>query len=169
MYFQFLIEDLSSSILIDIIMKKISQQYPEVIYKNKSFHGLGKLTKTNSVKETKNGTLLNDLATYLRAFNKSLQGINAAIFIIVDNDDREPNIFQNELQMVAQKNNITADHVFCIAVEEVEAWLLGDKNAVLSAYPRGLNKLFYILMTKTVFAAHGKNWRMRFTPEDQLD
>ena len=28
------------------------------------------------------------------------------------------------------------DYIFCIAVEEVEAWLLGDEQALLSAYPK---------------------------------
>ena len=31
---------------------------------------------------------------------------------------------------------ITLDHVFCIAVEELEAWLLRDESAILSAYPK---------------------------------
>lgn len=28
------------------------------------------------------------------------------------------------------------DHVFCIAVEEMEAWLLGDREALKTAYPK---------------------------------
>lgn len=28
------------------------------------------------------------------------------------------------------------DHVFCIAVEEMEAWLMGDREALLCAYPK---------------------------------
>lgn len=34
------------------------------------------------------------------------------------------------------QNMVTIDHVFCIAVEEMEAWLLGDESAVIAAYPR---------------------------------
>ena len=36
---------------------------------------------------------------------------------------------------MAKRNSIFVDHVFCIAVEEVEAWLLGDSNAIRMAYP----------------------------------
>ena len=36
---------------------------------------------------------------------------------------------------------ISIDHVFCIAVEEMEAWLLGDRNAVLKAYPSAKTSL----------------------------
>ena len=35
----------------------------------------------------------------------------------------------------AEINRITVDHVFCIAVEEVEVWLLGDEDAIVKAYP----------------------------------
>ena len=35
---------------------------------------------------------------------------------------------------LAKKEEIFIDHVFCIAVEEMEAWLLGDRNALRAAY-----------------------------------
>ncbi len=136
MYFQFLVEDQSSGALIDILMKKITEEYTTVQYDSKSFRGIGGFTRKNTVKETKTGKLLNDLATYLKGFNKSLQGISAAVIIVLDNDDHNCVEFGKELQDVAAKNMITIDHVFCIAVEEVEAWLLGDETAILQAYPQ---------------------------------
>lgn len=45
MYFQFLIEDQSSTVLIEQLMTKIMVQYPEVTYSCKSFRGLGGFTK----------------------------------------------------------------------------------------------------------------------------
>ena len=107
----------------------------DITYNCKSFKGLGGFTKKNTVKETKSGKLLNDLATYLRGFNKSLQYISAVIIVVLDNDTRNTDEFLAELNRVAQQNLITVDHVFCIAVEEVEAWLLGDAAAILAAYP----------------------------------
>jgi hypothetical protein len=109
--------------------------YPDVTYDCKGFHGLGGFTKKNTVKETKTGKLLNDLATYLRGFNRSFQNFQATIIVILDNDDRDTEKFQLELEDVAKKNMILVDHVFCLAKEEVEAWLLGDERAILSAYP----------------------------------
>ena len=138
MYFQFLIEDQSSEVLINIIMKKIISIYPQlqISYDSKSFRGIGGFTKKNMLKDTKTGNLLNDLATYLRGFNKSLQGIEAAIFVVLDNDKRDTSSFYEQLEKVALENNISIDHVFCIAVEEVEAWLLGDEVAISEAYPK---------------------------------
>lgn len=136
MHFQFLIEDQSSAKLIDAIMLKVIEQNPTTTYDSKYFLGIGGFTKRNTVKETKTGKLLNDLATYLRGFNKSLKNINAAVFIILDNDDRNSRKFQKELKSVACQAAITIDHVFCIAIEETEAWLLGDKQAILASYPQ---------------------------------
>ena len=135
MYFQFLVEDLSGGRLICELMDKIVAQHPEVSYNCKSFKGIGGFTKKNTVKETKTGKLLNDLATYLRGFNKSLQNMQAVIVVVMDNDDRDTEAFAAELNQVAVQNMITTDHVFCIAVEEMEAWLLGDESAILAAYP----------------------------------
>ena len=134
-YIQFMIEDQSSSVLIDLLMEKLRHKFTDFRWNIKAFQGIGGFTKKNTVKETKTGKLLNDLATYLSAFDKKLKGIPAAVFIIVDNDIRETNTFRRELEQVALNKSITIDHVFCIAVEEVEAWLLGDRAAIEQAYP----------------------------------
>lgn len=39
------------------------------------------------------------------------------------------------LKTVAVSNMILCDYVFCIAVKEMEAWLLGDREAIQKAYP----------------------------------
>lgn len=41
MYFQFLIEDRSSALLIEAFMTKVADQYPGVLYSCKSFKGIG--------------------------------------------------------------------------------------------------------------------------------
>lgn len=150
MHFQFLVEDYSSGVLIELLMGKITSGNPDVTYQCKSFKGLGGLTKKNSVKETKTGKLLNDLATYLKGFNKSLQNISAAIVVVLDNDQNDPVEFLAELQGVAESNQITLDHVFCIAVEEVEAWLLGDRNALAAAYPSAKSQVLNSYMQDSI-------------------
>ena len=135
MYYQFLIEDRSSEILVNRIMEKIKKKYSDIYYDSKQFHGIGRLPKGNNAKEIKNGKLLNDLAIYMRGFNKSLQGMDSVLVIVVDNDDRIPDEFIRELEGVASCNQINIDYAFCIAIEEIEAWLLGDEKALLEAYP----------------------------------
>ena len=41
---------------------------------------------------------------------------------------------------MAVQCGVTVDHVFCIAVEEIEAWLLGDESAIVKAYPQAKTK-----------------------------
>lgn len=71
----------------------------------------------------------------MRGFDKSLRNIPAVIVVVIDNDDRNTEDFLTELKQVSHNNSINIDHVFCIAVEEVEAWILGDEKAILKAYP----------------------------------
>ena len=135
MYFQFLVEDASSADLIDVLMKNHVPHADDVSYNIKRFHGIGGFRKKRTPKEIKTGKLLNDLEIYLPGFDKSLRGIRAALFVVLDNDDKDTLVFHRELETLAQKKNISMDYVFCIAVEEVEAWLLGDREALLQAYP----------------------------------
>lgn len=117
--------------------KKITKDFDFVTWNVKSFRGIGGFTKKNTTKETKTGKLLNDLATYLSGFDKSLRHLKpSAVFVVLDNDKRDQAAFARQLKELAARRNITIDHVFCIAVEEVEAWLLGDREAVIKAYPR---------------------------------
>lgn len=136
MHYQFLIEDQSSTALIEIIMPKIIINNKDVTFNCKSFKGLGGLKKKNTAKAIKTGKLLSDLAIYLRGFDKSLKYIPSVIVTVLDNDKRNTQAFQRELENIAIQNHISIDHVFCIAVEEVEAWLLGDKQAIIAAYPK---------------------------------
>ena len=136
MYFQFLIEDESGKILVQHIMEKIQSESPSVEFDCKAFKGIGGLKLTSGLKDVKTNKLLNDLRIYLRGFDRSLRGIDAAIFVVVDNDKREMNIFRRQLDELAVQAMISIDYVFCIAVEEMEAWLLGDREALLSAYPK---------------------------------
>lgn len=45
MHFQFLIEDQSSAVLMEILMKKITSGNPNITYDCKSFKGIGGFTK----------------------------------------------------------------------------------------------------------------------------
>lgn len=135
MHFQYLVEDKSGEQLIRRVMEKIQQEAPAVSYDCKSFRGIGGLKVGGNATRIKTDKLLNDLPQYLKAFDKKLKGIDAAIIVVLDNDKRERQEFERQLEEVADNAHIEIDHVFCVAVEEMEAWLLGDRKALLSAYP----------------------------------
>lgn len=135
MYFYFLIEDQSGETLIHKVMQKMQDKYSDLYYDCKAFKGIGGFTQKNTVKETKNGKLLDSLTTYLRGFNKSLANTDSTVVVVLDNDDRNTEEFTQTLKALVEQNSITIDHIFAIAVEEMESWLLGDFTAILTAYP----------------------------------
>lgn len=138
MYFQFLIEDSSTEILIGHVMSKLQDKYPDkqIEFNTKSFSGIGHLRTTGNLMERKGGNLLNNLHIYLRGFDKSLSSMeHAAIIVVLDNDQREIETFRHDLEQVAKESVMLTDYVFCIAVKEMEAWLLGDEDAIERAYP----------------------------------
>ena len=63
MYFQFLIEDLSTEILINHVIEKLKAKYPdrEIYADTKSFKGIGHLATHGNLMERKGGNLLNNL------------------------------------------------------------------------------------------------------------
>ena len=101
MHFQYLVEDQSGAALIRILMQKIVELYPNATYDCKGFRGIGGFTRKNTIKETKTGKLLNDLATYLRGFDRSLQSFPSVIIVVLDSDDHDEAIdalkFKEEL------------------------------------------------------------------------
>lgn len=162
MYFQFLIEDLSTEILINHVIEKLKAKYPdrEIYADTKSFKGIGHLATHGNLMERKGGNLLNNLHMYLRGFDRSLASMKqAAIIVVLDNDKRDPEVFRQELENVAKETVKLTDCVFCVAVKEMEAWLLGDENAIWEAYPSAKKNSFEI-MNKMEFVIHGKSWQI---------
>ena len=143
MYFQFLTEDASTGALVDKLMEGLQKEHPDLEYKCKAFKGIGGYDKNKKPKDAKTGKILNDLTIYLNGYNKQLQGIEASIIVVVDNDDRDTDEFQTLLESIVTDNNLSVDHVFCIAIEEMEAWLLGDETAVLKAYPAAKKNIIH--------------------------
>ncbi|GHU15837.1 hypothetical protein FACS1894163_03990 [Spirochaetia bacterium] len=138
MFVQFLVEDISGERLIHAIMAKYNLEISDmpIEYKIRSYRGIGGLRKGPNAKDIKSEQLLTELPKRMRAFNVELKYNNeAALFIICDNDTRDTPVFKNKLEETARLNGISIDYVFCIAVEEMEAWLLGDRAAIYAAYP----------------------------------
>jgi hypothetical protein len=137
-YIQFLVEDVSGEKLINAVMTKYKEEspYASIDYDIKSYKGIGHFKKGKDALAIKSEKLLNDLPKRIRAFNIILRDkANASLFVIVDNDRRKTDVFRKQLEETASCDNISLDRVFCIAIEEIEAWLLGDVSAIKNAYP----------------------------------
>lgn len=58
-----------------------------------------------------------------------------AIVVVLDLDRRPLNELRLELTELARLTQAEHLALFCIAIEEMEAWLLGDRLAILQAFP----------------------------------
>ena len=79
--------------------------------------------------------LLRLLKGYGRTFHGYPRGYECALVIVCDLDDRDRTAFLAELQAVLDQCSPKPRTQFCLAIEEGEAWLLGDLDAVRTAYP----------------------------------
>lgn len=136
-YIEFLVEDFSGKLLLEKIMKKYAGNFNNLSYRINGFKGIGRLPKQfGKINKIKTHALLNDLPAYLKGINHSLSFPGKkAIIVVVDCDDKDCAAFKKELLELCSNLQLDVDTFFCIAIEEMEAWLLGDANAVLTAYP----------------------------------
>ena len=134
MHFEILVEDQSGKRALDLLMPKIVGEPHQ--FKVKNFRGIGHLPKNlNSVSDPKRWLLLNHLPNLLRGYGRAFQDESAAVIVVCDLDDRCLKLFRQDLCGVLAACNPRPETRFCIAIEEGEAWLLGDRRAVAAAYP----------------------------------
>ena len=137
MHMEFLIEDASGGRMPECLLPKILGEYGTThTWRIHPYKGIGSLPKNldygnDPVKQA----LLNDLPRLPGGYART-PGIDAVI-VIMDVDSRECKNFLAELKNLAAKKSPTLNVIFRLAIEEIEAWYLGDKNAVLRAYPNG--------------------------------
>ncbi len=136
MHLEILVEDRSGSISLEVMIEKILGANRAVhSWRIHPYKGIGRLPKNLSgVTNPSNRILLDQLPRILSGYGRSLQD-SSAVIVVVDSDDRDCLNFKQELLDVLNVCNPRPIALFRIAVEESEAWLLGDRAAVETAYP----------------------------------
>ena len=139
MHFEVLVEDQSGKKALDILIPKIigDQHTFRVI----EYRGIGRIPKNlKSGIEANKRILLARLPSLLRGYGKTFAGYSpnyqAAVIVVCDLDDKCMKTFRQELFSVLNACNPKPETRFCIAIEEGEAWLLGDIPAIKAAYPK---------------------------------
>ena len=144
MHFEILVEDHSGKKSLDILAKKIvgsSHTFRVIAYK-----GLGGLPKNlTTAPGAGNRQLLVNLPKLLRGYGKTYAGCSenypAAVIVVCDLDDKCLKVFRQQLYGILSNCNPKPLARFCIAIEEGEAWLLGDIPAIKSAYPKAKDRV----------------------------
>ena len=141
MHFEVLVEDQSGKIALQVLLEKIlGSNGQEHTFKIHAYNGIGRLPKkARGITSPQKRILLDRLPSLLRGYGKSLHHFPAAVIVVVDLAKKNCSSFKQELIDILNSCNPQPTTLFRIAIEEGEAWLLGDKNAIKKAYPNARN------------------------------
>ncbi len=142
MHFEILVEDQSGKKALDILIPKIiGDGHTFTVH---SYKGIGHIPKNlGAKKDARKRILLDRLPELLRGYGNTFTNFAnypanfpAAVILVCDFDDKCLKAFRQELFNILNACNPQPKTRFCIAIEESEAWFLGDIPAVKSAYPK---------------------------------
>ena len=137
MHFEILVEDKSGEKMLNILLPLIIGE--QHTYQIHSYKGIGHIPKNlKSRTAVSKRILLNQLPRLLRGygntFSKYPLNYQAVVVVICDLDNECLKSFRQELFSVLDTCKPKPETRFCIAVEEGEAWLLGDITAIKKVY-----------------------------------
>ncbi len=142
-----LVEDLSGTYLLRSLLRNYFRQragdrVPFELYL-RPHRGIGKLPADLSYRPNRHHYgLLNLLPAKLRAYENALDPDRSLLIIVLDADDKDPEELKYRIERLSRRFAPSLLHVIAIAVEELEAWLMGDFAAIKKAYPEADEKVY---------------------------
>jgi hypothetical protein len=143
-HLEILVEDISGKKALDVLIPHLINT--DDTFQIHSYKGIGHIPK--NMKDAKNASkriLLENLPKLLKGYGRTFKGYPpatcAAVVMVCDLDDMPKQEFLRELYGILNACHPAPTTRFCIAIEEGEAWFLGDLPAVKSAYPNARNEV----------------------------
>lgn len=136
MHIEILTEDNSGQRLLEHLMPMLIGQYGEPhSWRCHAYRGIGRIPIGLSTSaDPSKRIMLDQLPRLLRGYVKT-PGIDAVI-VVLDTDNRDCVAFLPELRSLASSCGASHLTLFRLAIEETEAWYLGDRAALQRAYPK---------------------------------
>lgn len=139
MHFEILVEDQSGKKALDILIPKFIGI--EHSFKVHPYKGIGRIPKNLAGNaDASKRILLSQLPKLLRGYGNTFanypEGYSAAVILICDLDAKCLKAFREELYVILNACDPKPNTRFCVAIEEGEAWFLGDIAALKKAYPK---------------------------------
>ena len=137
MHYEILVEGQSELTLLSTIMPQILGVYNEPhTWKIHKHRGVGKLPEDMAANPNPSDpTLLHNLPAKLRAYGRS-EDEQLGVVVLVDLDAHlDCRRFKQMLLRTLDFCPKRPHCLFRIAIEEMEAWMLGDRQALIAAYP----------------------------------
>ena len=135
MHLEILVEDSSGRRLLDHLLPGIIGAHgaPHT-WRLHEYRGIGRIPRNLEASgHPAHRILLDRLPRILRGYART-PGIDA-IVVVLDTDDRDCAAFLAELRALAQDCGTAGRTLFRLAIEEIEAWYLGDREAFAAAFP----------------------------------
>lgn len=136
MHFEILIEDNSGKRFLEAILPRIFGPRPDRhTWRIIAYKGIGRLPRgLQTTQDPAKRQLLSQLPRLIQGYGRT-PGIDAVV-VIVDSDKRKCQEFLSEITGVIHVCNPKPNTLVRLAIEELEAWYLGDIKAVALAYPK---------------------------------
>ena len=136
MHIEILVEDSSGEKLLSAVLPKLLGEQGDLhTWRVHAYRGIGRIPKNlKTSADPAKRILLDQLPRLLQGYGKT-PGIDAVV-VVLDTDKHNCVEFLAELKALAAGCNPAPKTLFRLAIEEVEAWYLGDRSALDSAYPR---------------------------------
>ena len=135
MHIEILTEDSSGRRLLEHLLPKlIGQQGEQHTWRLHAYRGVGRIpAKLSPASDPAKRILLDQLPRLLRGYVRT-PGVDAVV-VVLDADNRDCAAFLSELKTLAASCGASHLTLFRLAIEEVEAWYLGDRSVLVRAYP----------------------------------
>lgn len=143
MHFEVLIEDQSGEKFLQNVLPKILGIDNQHSWKIHPYKGIGRIPQKLSKKSNpQHRILLDQLPKLLGGYGKTYKNVpDCAVIVLVDLDDKNLETFLEQLENIRKEKSPGLTVIWGIAIEEGEAWLLGDKAAILKVYPKAKQQI----------------------------
>lgn len=153
MHFEILVEDQSGKKALEVLIPKILGD--EHTFRIFAYKGLGHIPKNlHNAVDASNRILLDNLRKALNGYGNTFANYPAeypaAVIVVCDLDDKCLKAFRQELNNILKACHCKPETRFCIAIEEGEAWFLGDIPSVKAAYPKAKDSVLHAYVNDTI-------------------
>jgi len=141
MYLEILVEDASGKMLLEHLVPKIlgpkgkPHRYRIVNIQELKYRVMAQMPRKLARTLPWDTILFQTLTVQMKVYGKTLPRKNGIVVVVVDLDRRNERAFQRQLESLLASCDPAPNGFVRLAVEEGEAWILGDLAAVRRAYP----------------------------------
>ena len=143
MHIEILVEDSSGERLLDVLLPQfLGEQGSPHTWRVHAYKGIGRIPPGMSARgDPAKRILLDQLPRILRGYGRTA-GIDAVV-VVLDSDRHDCVTFLAELKALLAGCRPAPKTLFRLAIEEMEAWYLGDRTALTTAYPRAKHDVLH--------------------------